>query len=257
MLFRSGEIDLETEHDLAARVGRDPVLSLLARATASASTAEVDPSRHSKSRGEATEIGLLEAVRDLGVDVAVRRRERHRRALYRFDPTLRLMSTIDERDDGSLTVHAKGAPEEVLARATRIGGAENHRALTDLDRSEVNRVLERYASEGLRVLAIARRRLSPDQGPPAEREDAETNLCLLGLVGLFDPPRPGVAEAVERCHQAGIRIIVVTGDYGLTASVIARRVGIARNGAVIVTGDVMVFALFRLRQVAPPSVEYS
>ena len=98
-------------------------------------------------------------------------------------------------------------------------------------------VLERYASQGLRVLAVARRRLPDGTEPPVLREDAEHDLCLLGLVGLFDPPRPEVAEAVARCHHAGIRIVVVTGDYGLTAAEIARRVGIARDGAAVITGE--------------------
>ncbi len=231
-----GEIDLEAGADLAAAVGANPVLALLARATASSGTAEVDPARKTKSRGEATEIGMLEAARDLGIDVELRRRERRRRKLYRFDPTLRLMSTVDEREDGTLTVHAKGAPEEVLGRATRIGGLENHRALDESDREQVLTVLERYASQGLRVLAVARRRLPDGAEPPERREDAERELCLLGLVALFDPPRPEVAGAVALCHDAGIRILVVTGDYGPTAVEIARRVGIARNGGRVVTG---------------------
>ena len=98
-------------------------------------------------------------------------------------------------------------------------------------------MLERYASEGLRVLAVARRRLPDGADPPERREEAERDLCLLGLVGLFDPPRPEVAEAVDRCHEAGIRIVVITGDYGKTAAEIARRVGIGRAGATVVTGE--------------------
>ncbi|HSC51103.1 MAG TPA: cation-transporting P-type ATPase [Gaiellaceae bacterium] len=232
-----GEVDLEGGGTAAAEaVATNPVLGLLGRAIASASTADVDPSQAGKSRGEATEIGLLEAARDLGVDVATRRRDPRRRQLYRFDPTLRLMSTVDERQDGTLTVHAKGAPEEVLARATRIGGLENHRPLGDRDREEVLAVLERYAHQGLRVLAIARRRLPDGALPPERREDAERDLCVLGLVGLFDPPRPEVAPAVGECHSAGIRILVLTGDYGPTAAEIARRVGIARDGATVLTG---------------------
>ena len=66
---------------------------------------------------------------------------------------------------------------------------------------------------------------------PEQREDAEHGLASLGLVALFDPPRPEVADAVARCHAAGIRIIVITGDYGPTAAEIARRVGIAPEGA--------------------------
>lgn len=227
-----GELDLDGAGS-SGRAERDPVLGFLGRAIAASSTAELARGETGRSRGEATEVGLLEAARMLGTDVAVVRRERRRRKLYRFDPKLRLMSSVDEREDGSLTVHAKGAPEEVLARSTLIGGPADHRPISDGDRQEVERVMERYASRGLRVLAVARRRLPSGAGPPARREDAERELCLLGLVALFDPPRPEVAEAVSRCHTAGMRILIVTGDYGLTAAEIARRVAIAPGGTVV------------------------
>ena len=232
-----GEVDLEADSEVGKAIAGNPVLALLARAVASCSTAELDPARTGKSRGEATEIGMLEAARELDTDVAVTRREHSRRALNRFDPTLRLMSTLDERSDGSLTLHAKGAPEEVLQRATSIGDRTTHRPILAADREEVLAVLERYASQGLRVLAVARRRLPEGAEPPARREDAENELCLLGLVALFDPPRPEVADAVAHCRAAGIRIMVVTGDYGPTAAEIARRVGIATEGSTVITGD--------------------
>jgi calcium-translocating P-type ATPase len=232
-----GEVDLEHGGDLQSAMQINPVLGFLGRAAAACSTAELDPERTGKSRGEATEVGMLEAARELGVDVAVERRERGRRSLNRFDPKLRLMSTVDERADGSLTVHAKGAPEEVLERSTRIGGPTDHVPLTRARRKEVLAVVDRYASQGLRVLAVARRRLPAGATPPDRREDAEQELCLLGLIALFDPPRPEVAEAVARCHEAGVRIIVVTGDHGLTAAEIARRVGIGGDAPRIVTDD--------------------
>ena len=231
-----GELDLEHDGDVQVAAAADPVLGFLGRAIAASSTAELAPERAGKSRGEATEIGLLEAARALGIDVDVARREHARRKLYRFDSKLRLMSTVDERADGSLTVHAKGAPEEVLLRSTEIGGPDDHVPITPADREEVLDVLERYASQGLRVLAVARRRLPEDAPPPERREDAERDLCLLGLVALFDPPRSEVAGAVSLCHTAGIRVVVVTGDYGPTAAEIARRVGIATDGATVVTG---------------------
>ena len=232
-----GELDLEGDLDMTAAVAADPVLGFLGRAIAACSTAELAPEQAGKSRGEATEIGMLEAARTLGIDVDVARREHARRKLYRFDSKLRLMSTVDERADGSLTVHAKGAPEEVLARSSLIGGPDDHVALTDAHREEVLDALERYAEQGLRVLAVARRRLPDGALPPERREDAEDELCLLGLVALFDPPRPEVAEAVRLCHAAGIRVVVVTGDYGPTAAEIARRVGIATDGATVITGE--------------------
>jgi magnesium-transporting ATPase (P-type) len=97
-------------------------------------------------------------------------------------------------------------------------------------------VVDGYAGEGLRVLAFASRDLAPGEALPDCREDAEHDLCFLGLAALLDPPRPEVADAVARCHTAGIRIIVVTGDHPLTAMAIARRLGIGGAGTPVVTG---------------------
>ena len=84
---------------------------------------------------------------------------------------------------------------------------------------------------------VAHRRAARPAPPvPAEREDAERDLCLIGLVAMLDPPRPEVPAAIERVHRAGIRVHVVTGDNGLTAAAIARRVGIGRGGLTVVTG---------------------
>jgi magnesium-transporting ATPase (P-type) len=238
-----GELDLEQAGDARgasgtlAALGSNPVLGLLGRAVAACSTAELAPERTGKSRGEATEIGMLEAAKALGVDVDVARREHRRLALNRFDPRLRLMSTVDQREDGGITVHVKGAPEEVLERCTLIGGPEDHVPMSDAGRRAVLAVLERYAADGLRVLAVARRRLPGGTAVPERREQAERELCLLGLVALFDPPRPEVPAAVASCRRAGIRTLVVTGDYGPTAAEIARRVGIAGEGAPVITGE--------------------
>ena len=80
--------------------------------------------------------------------------------------------------------------------------------------AEVQQAVDAYADEGLRVLAVARRRAPAST---SSREDAERGLTLLGLVAMYDPPRAEVAEAVARCHEAGIRIIVITGDHPRTA----------------------------------------
>ncbi|MGZ4739897.1 MAG: cation-translocating P-type ATPase, partial [Ilumatobacteraceae bacterium] len=214
----------------------DVVLGLLGRAIAAACTAELSTTGSEKSRGEATEIGLLEFATAIGVDVDTARREHDRLMIYRFDPKLRLMSTVDRRRDGGVTLHVKGAPEEVLERSTMIAGPLDHRPMSEEDRTRVRIATEQYASRGLRVIAVARRRLDVGVELPERREDIERELCLLGLVALFDPPRPDVASAVAACHTAGIRIILVTGDHGLTASEIARRVGIAGDETAIVTG---------------------
>ncbi|CNE41994.1 P-type HAD superfamily ATPase [Mycobacterium tuberculosis] len=163
-------------------------------------------------QGDPTEIALVEGA---GPDPAARlaARDEERRAIFRFDARLRLMSTVGRRGD-HLTVYTKGAPEAVLARAT---GA---------DHAAVMAIVDDLARRGLRVLAVAVRDLPAGAEAPGRREEAETELRLLGLVGLYDPPRPQVADAVRRCHDAGLRVHIVTGDNGATAAAVAAEVGI-------------------------------
>ena len=96
--------------------------------------------------------------------------------------------------------------------------------------------VEGFARQGLRVLALARK-LTASAAQPPERDEAESGLCFLGLVTMQDPPRPAVADAVARCHAAGIRIIVITGDHPLTAAAIAGQVGIGGKDPLIVNAQ--------------------
>jgi magnesium-transporting ATPase (P-type) len=152
--------------------------------------------------------------------------------VFHFDPAVKLMSTVDEVG-GEVWVHTKGAPEVLLGRCEReLGAGGREEPLSAERRQVIDRLVAERAGAGLRVLAVARRRLA---GPvPEAREETEAGLCLVGLVSLLDPPRPEVADAVAACHQAGIRVIVVTGDHGLTAQAVARRVGI--DADLVVTG---------------------
>jgi calcium-translocating P-type ATPase len=213
--------------------GSPPTLRALARAAAACNNAELDKTGDGGS-GDPTEIALLRAAAALGEDVGVVARQRSRRQRFNFDPALRLMSTVDAAPDG-LTVHVKGAPEAVLAHCDRVQIGEDDEALDGARSADALAAVDAYAKRGLRVIGLARRSLM-DEPIPEQREDAERDLTFLGLVAMFDPPRPEVADAVRQCHEAGIRIIVVTGDYGLTAAEVARKVGIARDGATIITG---------------------
>ena len=185
--------------------------------------------------GDPTEVALIELAGACGVDVSFDRRAAARRALFRFDPRLKLMSTVDEQE-GGLRVNTKGAPEEVLARATRIRRGVDEPPITAADRAAATQVMDDYARQGLRVLALACRHLLPGVPAPGQREDVERDLCLLGLVAMLDPPRAEVPAAIELVHRAGIRVHVVTGDNGLTAAAIARRVGIGAGGMRVVSG---------------------
>ena len=135
------------------------------------------------------------------------------------------MTTVDELD-GVPVISVKGAPEAVLARVSAVMGAAGERPVTDADRARVTEVMEGYGRQGLRVLALARRVLPAGAPVPAAREEAERDLCLLGMTAMQDPPRAAVPAAIAQVHRAGIRVHVVTGDNGVTAEAIARRVGI-------------------------------
>jgi magnesium-transporting ATPase (P-type) len=205
----------------------------LAVAMAACNNASLDGD--GESFGDPTELALMAAAARLGTPLAVEERTRARKREFRFDPTLKLMSTLDARE-GGVWVDTKGAPEAVLARCTSALTADGKEQALDAEqRKRMEAKVDAYARAGLRVLAIARRRLT--DGEQAERrEQAERELCLLGLVALIDPPRPEVKRAVTDCHAAGIRIIVITGDHGLTAAAVARQVGIGGEQPQIVTG---------------------
>ena len=199
--------------------------------------ARIEPAGDSWSRsGDPTESALLVAAQRLGFDVLDGEQERaqRRQRVFSFDSRLKRMTTLDRELGDGLYYHAKGAPLELLERCTAVRDGTVDRPLTDADRAQVRATFERYAGQGLRVLGFAQRQVA---GPESdEREQAESELTFLGLAALADPPRPEVAEAVARCRQAGIRIIVVTGDHGLTAVAVAREVGIVGADPTVITG---------------------
>ncbi|MFJ8625085.1 cation-translocating P-type ATPase [Kitasatospora sp. NPDC093550] len=204
----------------------------LTLADAAATCTTADPAA---GHGDPTELALLDLAARLGGDRTPARRDGERRALFRFDPRIKLMTTADARH-GTVVLHTKGAPEEVLTHTTRLLDHGLERPITPADRTEVVHAVGGMAARGLRVLAVARRALPPGRPPPGRREEAERDLCLIGLVAMSDPPRPEVAEAIRRAHQAGITVHVVTGDNGLTAAAVAEQVGIGHRGMRIVTG---------------------
>jgi calcium-translocating P-type ATPase len=205
----------------------------LADVAASCATAEVDESGN-RVAGDPTEVALLAFAQSRGRDVRLSTRERRRRELFAFDSTRKLMTTVDD-ENGHLVANTKGAPERVLPLCT----------VASCNREAVLEAAERFAGQGLRLLALARRELDS----LGEREDVECELDYVGLVALLDPPRPEVPAAVAACHLAGIRVIVVTGDHPRTALEVARRVGVA------VTADDVVPAE-RLDNMTDPALDH-
>ncbi|WP_405486505.1 cation-translocating P-type ATPase [Streptomyces sp. NBC_00096] len=174
--------------------------------------------------GDPTEIALVTGAADRGAPLDIDVRDTDRHTVFRFDPRLRLMSVVqrDPAGGGGMRLIVKGAPESVLART--LDHAQNAAA---------HAAAEELSGRGMRVLAVATRELAGDV-QVTRRENAETELTLLGLVGLYDPPRPEVAAAVRRCHEAGLLVHIVTGDNGATAAAVAREVGIGAPRLVVV-----------------------
>jgi calcium-translocating P-type ATPase len=182
--------------------------------------------------GDTTEGALLVAAAKAGLDIAVEESTAPRTAEFPFDSDRKLMSTVHREDDGYMC-YVKGAGQELMARCTETAWSG---PLTDEARRRITDEQDAMAATGLRVLAVAFR---PMPGPRPPQELAESGLTLLGLVGMADPPRPEVADAVRACRRAGVRIVMVTGDHPLTAEAIARRVGIVTDAARVITGPVL------------------
>ena len=232
----AGPLAIDGADPRAAAREHGPVRMALLRTMAACSNAELDQARPDAGTGDPTEVALLRAASALGADVSEPMRSGNRLRQFHFDPGLRLMSTVDRVGERTV-VHVKGAPEEVLAlSAGLLTSSGERRALTTDDRRAVAEVIAEYARKGLRLLAMAHRVLPDDERLPDRREDAEHDLVLLGVVAMVDPPRPEVADAVSRCHTAGIRLIMITGDHALTAAEVARQVGIARHDTTVLTG---------------------
>jgi Ca2+-transporting ATPase len=153
-----------------------------------------------------------------------------------FDSARKRMSTLHCRPDGSgCIVFTKGAPEIVLSHCDYILEGNREIPLTDVKREQIYEKNRDMANQALRVLAVAQRHLdkAPDDFLP---ETAEEHLTLIGLIGMIDPARPEVKPAIEKARHAGIRTVMVTGDYPDTARAIALQIGLLREGKRVVHG---------------------
>lgn len=189
------------------------------------------PERISSGTGDPLEVALLAAgaVADIQRGRLLERQPEQREVS--FDSETKMMATFHQIEDG-YRVAVKGAPEAVLSASSHVAtGNGKVEALSDEDRRSWRERMNGLAKDGLRVLAFAERTVDTSETEPYRE------LTLLGLAGLADPAREDVPEAVRRCRDAGIRVVMVTGDQPVTAAAIAEQVGLAEANAQPVSGS--------------------
>ena len=206
--------------------------SLLASAMALCSDAELNAD--GSVTGEPTEAALVAYAAKLGLKKTELKSKFPRVGEAPFDSGRKMMSTLHHAG-GRVVQYTKGAPDEVLRRCTRYIKDGHEMPMTENVRAEILAANKAMADRALRVLAAALR--TYDRAPASTEPAAlENELCFVGLVGMIDPVRPEVKAAIEECHRAGIRAIMITGDHIDTATAIAKELGILEGGKRAITG---------------------
>lgn len=195
---------------------------------------DAEPDENEEAVGEPTECALVNYATSLGLKKADLKAKNPRIGEVPFDSGRKMMSTIHE-NNGEIIQYTKGAPDELLARCTHILKNGTVTPLTDELRAEVLNQNTEFATQALRVLGCALKKL--EKAPEVYTSEAlENNMIFIGLVGMIDPVRPEVADAVRECEKAGIRPIMITGDHKDTAVAIAKTLGIIEDASGAITG---------------------
>jgi len=213
-------------------------LKLLLRTAAFCNDAKLkEPSQQDgrwRILGDPTEASLLVAARKIGFDWEEELKRIPRIIELPFDSKRKSMSSIHQKPDKKVA-YVKGAPKKIISLCNQISVDGKIQDFPDEDKKRIIGVHDKLAEEGLRILGMAYRDF-PNDFEDYRPETVEKDMVFTGMMAMKDPPRPEVRHAVEQCHRAGIGIIMITGDYGLTARAIAKEVGIIKGDCRIVKG---------------------
>ena len=185
-----------------------------------------------KITGDPTEVALLVAAESGGLDYDAEVVGAPRVAELPFDSDRKCMTTLHRRSDGTFLSITKGAAEVIINASV---SEQRRSGLVGVNREELGQQADQMAADGLRVLGVGVRQWAqmPANVVP---ESLERDLEFVGLVGLIDPPRPEVSDAVATCKAAGIVPVMITGDHPLTARAVARRLGLIAESGEVITG---------------------
>lgn len=206
----------------------------IVQAASLCNNASLDPDRPGEILGDPTEGALIFLAEKFGIDQE--EFEEAHPCLFEqpFDSDRKRMTTVHDMD-GVLTAYTKGATDEMLPLCTHIQTEDGIRPITEQDKINIREMCLEMSSRALRVLGFAERIMTSI--PEEDDENIEYNMTFLGIVGMIDPPRKEVLDAVQTCRTAGIRVIMITGDHKVTATAIAKELDIYRDGDTVISGD--------------------
>lgn len=210
------------------------VFARLLEGAALCHNAHFDPDRPGETMGDPTEGALIIMAKDFGID-AEDFNESHPKAFEQpFDSDRKRMSVINEFDRRYIQ-YTKGAVDELLPLTSGILTENGVRPFTERDAENISSIAASMASRALRVLGFA---VKFDVSVPENDDaDVENDMIFVGLVGMIDPPRKEVVGAVDACHEAGIKVIMITGDHKITAGAIAEELHILSGGNTVISGQ--------------------
>ena len=197
--------------------------------------ASIDPDKKHAILGDPTEGALIFLAEDnFGIDQEELEEKYPREFEMPFDSDRKMMTTV-HKIDGKITAYTKGAVDEMLELCTKILTEDGEREITDKDKEEILELSIKMSSKALRTLGFAKKELK--EVPEDEEENIEYDLTFIGMCGMIDPPRPEVLDAIKICKNAGIRIVMITGDHLITGETIAKQLGIYEEGNNALSGD--------------------
>ncbi len=189
-----------------------------------------------KITGDPTEIALTIAAAKAGITQNGLSSTYSRIDELPFDSDRKCMSIVCKSNKGEIFVFTKGAPDMIIDKCNRIMSAKGIIKLDELTRRSITKINDGMASNALRVMGLAYRKLETGSYSPNTR-NIESDLIFVGLMGMIDPPRKEAVEAVQKCKLAGIKPVMITGDHKLTATAIARELNIFSEGDNVLTGS--------------------
>ncbi|MCX2455550.1 cation-translocating P-type ATPase [Lacticaseibacillus nasuensis] len=222
----------------------DPDLEKLIRVAALNNDTAVEMDKATKQPkllGTPTEAALVILAEKAGFDTAKVAKQTPRLREFPFDSDRKRMSTVHQHDAHTLSFCVKGSLSDLLPQCTTIIDHGQNRPLTAQDKKDIDAANRKYAAMGLRSLAVAYREVPAEADQQKQLDNltiasVEEELTFIGLTIMADPPRPEIYDAIAKCHDANIKIIMVTGDSTLTAKSIAVKIGLTSDKARVVTG---------------------